>query len=540
MHLEAVPSERIDHHDDDILETGLIKDLNVKNPRIAIALLVLLELWMVGCGPRPPLEDKNIIIMVIDTLRRDRLEVHGYDKGITPVMDGLAREGICFQRAYAPSCWTKPTVASIFSGLYPGRHEVVGDLAIHQNLAFFEPDFITLAEQLKKAGYRTGAFITNANLISLYHFDQGFDHFVQPAGHAEEITDQALEWIRQESAKGKFFIYLHLIDPHSPYFPPEMYRERFIAGKTPGKKSPFTRLGRFEEVSLWMDQFKEWTPSLAGEAFQYDFQEDELAKTLAGMDTQLTPKKLRSQIHLDFKGRDDPDLLSRIDYLTALYDGEVAYSDTQAGRFLDEIRSMGLLDKSMLVVTSDHGEAFLEHVTWGHRNYVHGEEIDIPLIFLIPGADGAPLKGRPEEPVSLVDLYPTVLEMTGLDIPSNQEGLSLWPLITGGTSATFRNRPIFNESYLSTGKYVSVIAMGKKMIHARPIEGEEEWKFYDLEKDPGELKPMSVEEGGDAAKALKRSIEGFIKSRTINFNKKGEMGIPSKEEIKQLRDLGYI
>lgn len=499
----------------------------------------VLALLLPGCGGQDGLEDRSIIVVIVDTLRRDRLEAHGYVAKITPFMDRLAREGICFHRALTPSSWTKPAVASLFSGLYPGRHGVIGDLSIYQNLAFFESDFTTLAEHLKADGYCTAAFVTNANIIPFYHFDQGFDVFQQPAGDASELLEKAREWIEARRGKEKFFLYLHLIDPHAPYFPPEEYRERFVKDG-PGSRAPFAELGRSEEVELWMDQFKHWKPKDPRDTFQFDFRVKELEERIDKVAPRLNLEKVKSRIYLDFQGRDDPDLLRRIEHLTSLYDGEVSYSDEMLQKFAGWLEEQGILDESIFILTSDHGEGFLEHDTWGHRRFVHNEEIDIPLVFRIPGPEGSALKGDFNERVSLLDLYPTLLDMSGLSVPEGIDGVSLWPLIQGKKDGRLRSRPIFTESFLDTGDHVSVVLDSKKIIRSAPPKSPVTWKYYDLEADPGEHNPMDPDEAGEEAGALKRAVESFIKKRTIDFKKKGEMGMPSKEEIKQLKELGYI
>jgi arylsulfatase A-like enzyme len=502
-----------------------------------LALVLCLPLW--GCGPKSALEGRNVILVVVDTLRRDRLGVHGYARGITPFMDRLAGEGICFERAVTPSSWTKPAVASLFSGLNPGRHGAIGDLGMYTNMAFFERDFTTLAEDLKRAGYRTAAFVTNANIIAFYHFDQGFDDFVQPAGLARGLLQRAKEWIESHGKQGKFFLYLHILDPHAPYFPPEEYRERFAPGGA-GPRAPFAERGKPREVELWIEQFKDWKPEHPGDSFEYDFHLEQFEERLEQMAPGFDPKKARAMIHLDFQGRDDPELLRKIDYLTSLYDGEVAYSDEALNGFGEWLEETGMLDQTIFVLTSDHGEGFLEHDTWGHRRYVHGEEIDIPLIFRIPGPENTPLKGAFRDRASLVDLYPTLMDMLGLPMPEGIDGVSLWPLMNGDRAGGLRARPVITETFLDSGDHVSLVVNAKKIIRSAWLNGTVEWKYYDLVKDPAEMHPMDPDRAGEEGRTLKRAVEAYLKGRTLDLDKKGEIGIPSEEVIDQLRKLGYL
>jgi len=141
-----------------------------------------------ACTSGTPPSDANVVIILIDTLRRDRLEIHGNEDGLTPFMDALAREGICFRNAVTPAPWTKPAVASLLTGVYSGRNGVLGDHVVLKNMAFLNPKYLTMAESFKAGGYQTAAFVTNANITSHYRFNQGFDTFVQPAGDASKLS----------------------------------------------------------------------------------------------------------------------------------------------------------------------------------------------------------------------------------------------------------------------------------------------------------------------------------------------------------------
>ncbi len=499
--------------------------------------VVLAALFACGRKSLPP--DTNVIIVLVDTLRNDRLGINGHGAGSTPCMDRLAREGVLFKGAVAPSSWTKPSVASLLTGLYPGCHGAIGDLTIHQNLAFLEERFTTMAERFKTAGYKTAAFVTNANIIPFYHFDQGFDEFTQPAGLADELLGRAAEWVKKQQDDGrKFFLYLHLIDPHAPYFPPPVYRKRFAPGK-PLPKAPFTRLGRFEEITLWLDQYID-RGAEDGSGFEYVFEPEQVNKWLEQIAPGQALDDIKSRIFLDFKGRDDPRLLKRIDHLTALYDGEVAFSDTALDGFVENLRDEGVLDESVLVVTSDHGECFMEHDFWGHRLTVHREEIDVPLIFRVPGPEGDPFKGVISEQVSLIDIFPTLMEMLDLPETPGLDGVSLWPAINGADTAALRARPVFTESFLDTGDHASVVLGRRKLMRWVRNDGGVKWMYYDLERDPEEQEPMRLSDAGQDGIALKKRLERFFRGRRLDFNKEGEMGMPSAEEIEQLRKLGYL
>jgi arylsulfatase A-like enzyme len=499
-------------------------------------LLCLLLLPAAGCGKKSPFDDGNVIIILIDTLRRDKLGVYNDRIDFSPGLDRLAREGFRFTRAVAPSPWTKPSVASLFTGLYSGNHGVLGDHVVLTNMAHLDPSFTTLAERFKTEGFSTAAFVTNPQIQVRYHFDQGFDTFVQPAGDAGELLGKAEEWI--DSQSGRFFLYLHLIDPHEPYMPPPDYKARFAPGE-PGDKAPLTAFGRPRELVEWLDQYQQWRAGGEQGEFEFDYEPlvKEVRERLSGIDVDLTEEQIRSHLEIGFKGLDDPELLRRAEYLMNLYDGEVAYTDDQIHAFLKRLEGSGLLDKTVLIVTADHGEAFLEHGYWGHRRSVYYTETDIPMFFRIPGMEGKPVNGVSNDLVSLVDLYPTLLDMYGIDAPAGLAGVSLWPAMRDGTP--LKKRPVYSEAIFAYGDHVSAQVEHDKVVRSSTSNGVS-WKHYDLKNDPEERHPLKPEEGGPGAKALMKAVEGLLDRRTLDFEKAGDAGGLTEQERKQLEELGYL
>jgi len=264
-----------------------------------------------------------------------------------------------------------------------------------------------------------------------------------------------------------------------------------------------------------------------------------MKKRFATINPEINCEDIRSYITMNFGGFDDPELLRRGAYLTSLYDGELKYTDDAMRSFFQTLRKNRVLDRTVCVVTSDHGEAFLEHHRWGHRQYVHGEEIDIPLIWRIPGPGDLPMKGEFNEPVSLIDLYPTLLDMLDLPVPSGLDGLSLWPLMKGEKGTGLLKRPIFSEMIIGSTENVSSIYNGKKAIRACE-KNDTRWIFFDLKNDPKELKLLTPEEVGPDLEFLKQSIESLVERRILDFDKPVDVGAPSQEELKQLEHLGYL
>lgn len=511
------------------------------------------------------LHDKNLIIIVVDTLRKDYLGA--YDSSVTtsPCIDSLAGESFCFHQAVSAASWTKPSVASLMTGLYPSRHGAVGQShggfcqqAFLSDLATLDPSHVTLAEALKQNGFSTAAFITNPNLIREYNFDQGFDTFVQPAGNAEELFERANDWIAQQEKDERFFLYLHVIDPHMPYYPPEGYEAQYVnTGSL--SKAPFAEHGDPFEVQTWLNAYKSWKAEGKDEPFRFDY-EGQLAKLqdMVGDDIcNLTADQVRARLFLDFQGPDDPELVKLVSHLTSLYQSELSYTDAALHRFLGGLQHDALLDESVIVFTGDHGEGFLEHDMWGHGSTVHGEEINIPLIFRVPGVtnvsntsgvpgtsnvSGAtePIRGSYDQPVSMVDLYPTIMDLFGLPMTGTCDGRSLWPVIQDPDRSDLNDRCVFSETYHEWGDQVAVVSKNAKLIRFIPNEGAIEWRFYNLDDDPLEEIPLTLEEGGQTARNLKKLIEENRFQRPVRMDGIHQAVVLPEETLHQMKELGYL
>jgi arylsulfatase A-like enzyme len=289
--------------------------------RLACAVLTL----VLGCGPdagdRPAREQPDVLIYAIDTLRADHLGVYGYGKNTSPRIDAFAADAIVFENAYAPSSWTRPSVASLLTGLYPTSHDV------RTRVDRVQASVTLLSEILSGAGYRTAAIVTNPNIVSFWGFDQGFDRFDDiDAAHgeaqpdADAVTDRVLAYV--SDATRPFLVYAHVLDPHGPYDPPAPFATRFGGGP-----------GDVLEPSTM---------------------------------TRETPEAtFRNQV--------------------ARYDGEIGFTDEQFGRLIDGLVARDLYRDALIVVTADHGEELLEHGAGGHGHTLYEELVRIPLIIKLPG-----------------------------------------------------------------------------------------------------------------------------------------------------------
>jgi arylsulfatase A-like enzyme len=350
---------------------------------VAGAILAFLALIAAGCGKEAGL---NVIIITIDTLRADHLACYGYDRPTSPRMDQFAERAVLFENVCCQSSQTLPSHTSIMVGTNPRTHGVIS----HES--FLDEDITTLAEILKQRGYRTGAFISSHALDSKYHLDQGFDTYwevhkelsiqerqLQKIQEKCATTDAALAWL-EDASGSEFFLWIHWFDPHRPYDPPPAYLNRF-AGDYRG---------------------------------------------MATSDPEFIMKVWRERIDLT---------PGDVDYLVGRYDGEVAFTDAQVGRVIDELESRGMTDNTILIVTADHGEILYEHEYYfGHDIGLYDECIMIPLIMKVPGHEAGGV--RISHLVQSLDIMPTVLDVLGLKSPENLEGKSLVPLIDGGGQPT--------------------------------------------------------------------------------------------------------
>jgi arylsulfatase A-like enzyme len=326
-----------------------------------------------GCAGRPR---PNILLVVCDTVRADHVSADGYARPTTPQIDALGRDGAVFLRAYTPSPWTLPAHASLFTGLYPSSHGAdSGNLRLDPSLPF-------LARRLREAGYRTLAYVENPWVGKDYNFQEGFDTFdeVWRGVHGTEddmgaaaVSEKVARWLEwrdgnADARRQPFFVFINYFEPHLPYNPPEPERGRFLR---PGADAAeVERLRRFKH-----------------------------------------PEEVRQILGFGSLGPADFALLAD------LYDGEIAYVDRRLGEIAGLLRARGLLDGTVVAVTSDHGEMIGEHGLMDHKLNLYEPVLRIPLILRYPRAVRP--GQRIDAPVMLQDLYPTLLALAGVDTASS-------------------------------------------------------------------------------------------------------------------------
>jgi len=308
-----------------------------------------------------------VLLIVIDCLRADHVRAYGYDRETTPTIDRLAAEGTLWEKAYSASSWTKPSVTSLLTGLYPsehgafegikrskGKHRVTTDV-----LSSYRP---TLAEMFSRNGWRCGAFINNAQLGEFSRLDRGFDRYVPNAGKADHLIGLFRSWLEEDVDK-PFFGYLHFLEAHWPYKPRRRHMRMF---------------GGDRDTNCFRDYSAR------------DF--GKLRRAVSRQQETLSEQQLAQMIQM--------------------YDGAVRRLDGKVKLLLAMLKERGLDDRVSVVVTADHGEEFLEHGRIGHGQSLYEELTHVPLVAWSPGERGGIRRG---EMVSHVDLGGTLLTMAGVE-----------------------------------------------------------------------------------------------------------------------------
>lgn len=314
----------------------------------------------------------NVLLLLVDTLRADALGCYGSPRPTSPAVDRLARDGLVFENAYAACSWTAPSVASLFTGLLPSSHGVVSD-----SRSYLVDGMETLAETLAASGITTGGFVANPLITHGRNFDQGFETFTHhPLAPARELHDDFLSWWREHRGT-QWFGYVHAMEPHDPYRPPEDWVRRF----DPDYDGPFD--GQAEAIN-----------TARGQIFRGP-----------GKDEEPLPVTRRDARHL-----------------RVLYDGEVALWDRELDALLRTLSAEGGLENTVIIVTADHGEEFLEHGSLKHGHSLYEELVRVPLVLWGPGVVPA---DRVSRPVPMILLHRTICDLLGVKAGERALGPSL-------------------------------------------------------------------------------------------------------------------
>ncbi len=462
------------------------------------------------------MEAPRIVLLVsIDTLRPDHLGLYGYERFTSPVLDGIGREGVVFDDVSSPASWTLPSHVTMLTGLYPKSHGVIDSTTI------LSEGIPTLASLLAEEGYTTAA-VVNVEWLRKenYYVTRDFQKYLWAPSKLDQrsastwVTDQALQWIDEADGE-RLFVFMHYYDLHSDYKAEEAYEKLFVTpydGIADGSGWQLLQMRVEDEYIEFCAKYYEKERCHFTDEMNFD---DKVVKPVFGeADTEHTIQ---------------------------LYDAQIRQLDAELGRFLAALRQRGVLDDTLLVVTSDHGEEFGEHGRWEHFITTYEESIRVPLILRGPGL---PAGVRVEAPVSLVDVVPTILALAGAEAPGEVDGSSLRPLWSGGSDAAFRERLLFGEASGSMSwnlknpgifpVYRSVRQGRFKLVYESKSD---RYQLFDLEADPGEQDDLSESEPERFA-ALKAVMDERYPDGTESAG--GEAPELSPEDLERLRALGYV
>jgi arylsulfatase A-like enzyme len=490
------------------------------------ALAALALVLTLAVRPRPVPEEThappagpwtNVILISIDTLRADRLGCYGYERPTSPVLDDLAANGARFARAISQAPWTTPSHMSLFTGLYPSEHGL--NLGWAEFRSFrdgrggyrrLQPEIPTLAERLRAHGYRTLARTGGGTVAGELGFARGFDEYLEPKRGPRsgrrlprsklrpELLADLVAWV-ESSRDAPFFLFFHTFEVHAPYLHAELARPL---------------LDDAERAHL--DRF--FTEPLRGRPLE----------------------ALRE--HLERGG------LFRAEVTSAMYDSGIRHTDAFLGRLFAELRQLGLWERTLILVTSDHGEEFGEHDPErfydAHCRTLYDELLHVPLILHAPGL--VPPGVVIDEVVELVDVAPTMLELLGLPAPEGISGRSLAALLRGGTgdpNASALSEAVCSgpeQKSLRTARHKYVAAFDAPGGERSGIPGPRRWqRLFDLERDPGEQHD-ALRARPELVETLRARLGAALAPSSERGFARGTGPGPSEDLLRRLRELGYL
>lgn len=392
-----------------------------------IALIVCTVIWMSACGTE--VQSPNVVIILIDALRADNLSCYGHYRNTSPAIDSLALTGVKWKRCQAQAPWTLPGTVSILSGLTV-QHHGVGRRLTSMLTYGLDPDMPILPEIFKDAGYRTCGIFNVPLLSDAYGFDRGFEHYSYYADgdrRAALIVDEFLQWLNSDDEA--FFSVLHFFDVHDPYNPPP----------------PFDRMFLPEDTLLETN----WEIDETGELLHPEY----------------------------------------LEHYLAMYDGEIAWVDSELSRLFRSMREMGIAENTIIVVIADHGEEFLEHGWIGHGGTFYQELLRIPLIMSGPGIPSGEVR---DETAAQFDILPTLLARCSIETVGAFDGIDLFSDCTAGKRGISSSGLHYNGEMMDCLPVLSILQGNTKYI-ALEDNGILKYSMFDLSTDPRETAPIPAD-----------------------------------------------
>lgn len=483
---------------------------NAERIRFAAALGLALALVAAGCERAPevagepvcrelvrsgePVRPSSVVLIVNDTMRRDRVGAYG-GPARTPAFDAFAREHLLFRQAYTQAPWTRPSIASLFTGLLPSQHGVGTERKGEEPHAL--PDaVVTLAEVLRGAGLRTAAFVSNPWMDERFGFQQGFDmyddSFARWGYPGEALSEAALRWLATVPPDQPFFLYLHFLDSHRPYPPLQM--DEIAANRARiDAESNLTLSDATRQEMRQLLQIEGSTP-------------------LAGLLVEPRPA-----------------------LVAMAYEKGIERFDRALGVFLDGFAARPGADRAVVVITSDHGEALYERGYGNHGQGLHDDELGVPLAMQLPGVTGP--AGGVDCIVGLVDVLPTLCDVFGAACPPHLFGRSMLGgegeprfLLAEGVGGQPTHRAVRSR------EWKLMVEPGIPPGGPRAVP----YLLYDLAADPGERNDLWASDDA-GARAARERLEPLLQVQLPKPEGAAGAVVPLDPALEQrLRELGYV
>jgi len=427
----------------------------------------------------------NVLVLMVDTLSARHMSLYGAARPTTPALADFAQRGTVFERAVSAASWTLPSVATHLTGLPPNTHGVLGD-----SRSYLMDGLTTWPEMLRQSGLAGLAVVGNPLVCQGGNFQQGFETWVQAnEENADQLNARLLEWLDGPLADGRWFAYVHYMEPHAPYSAPGPARERFTNGYQERRSFAGNLPGQLQREEI--------------PPFQPDEQQ----------------------------------------HIVDLYDGEVAYFDAAFARLRDALSNRGLLENTIVVLLADHGEELFQHGRLGHGFSLHGEQIEVPLLLAGPGVPTA----RVPEQVGTAGLANTLLLLAGVQ-PLPDGAPALFPRPAPGAAP---GGPVFSlvrtQLFGPRRPIVSAIdGAGRKVIATLDEQGTpQSAEWYDLTRDPEERAPLGAAEGATLDAGERAAFEDLQQqalawyASTAARRPAGQQPL-SPEVQSGLEQLGYV
>ena len=474
-------------------------------PRRVASLLAPVAFALGACGGSGArVEGPNVVLISIDTLRADHLGCYGYERDTSPIIDGIAAESALFEQHITSAPWTLPAHAALFTSVPDSVHGVVDPI----NTRLSE-SYETLPESFQDAGYRTAGFFAGPYLHPAFGLGQGFDRYVDCVQVvADEDLDGSNAW---SMTKPVMRASHHGVTNDKVYGRWKEFFDEAAPGAANG--APF-----FAFVHLWDVHFDFTPPAPYDTMFDPDYE-----GRVTGRDFFYD-----ASINAAMEERDK-------EHIIALYDGEIRWTDVVVGRIRDDLAAAGLLENTILVLTSDHGTELFDHGGKGHRSTLYEEQIHIPLIVHWPGHV---VPGRHPGVTRMIDVGPTLLELADLPSRTTSMGRSLAGLARGGAAA--EDAPPAISELISVGQNLRAVRTAQdKIVHDATSQI---FRLFDLVGDPREDAPERL--GDDERSRALLSLYGDVQAE-LRAGVEARPGQVERPEIpaavqRSLQANGYV